>query len=84
MKHEGIEEYTRDIDNGHGYQKVIVVDEVVRMQSLHSKGIGSYTGNGNPEIVGKKIDDIKRAYHLRKVYISEAELETIYQEIEEA
>ena len=81
MKHKGIEVYERDIDAGHGVQSVVVFDGIIVKQTIESKSNGSYTGDGNPELINKKIDDVKRLYHLYKVYLSENTLEMIYQSI---
>jgi len=87
MKHEGIELYEREIDDGHGIQQVIVEDGIVIKQELVSKGAGYYTGDGNPELVGRKIDNVKRKYHLRKRKLSEEDkirlLEELYVEEQE-
>ena len=44
---------TREVDYGQGYQVVELIDGVVTDQWLQSNGNHSYTGNGNPELVGQ-------------------------------
>lgn len=44
---------SRDVDYGNGTQYVELVDGVVTDQWIQSNGNHHYTGNGNPDIVGK-------------------------------
>lgn len=44
--------YTRSIDDGCGRQNVTVEDDVIVSQGLVARN-GYYTGDGNPELVGK-------------------------------
>jgi hypothetical protein len=46
--------YTRTIDNGNGTQIVEAVGGVITTQWLEARQ-GRYTGNGNPELVGKPV-----------------------------
>lgn len=45
--------YKRSIDYGNGTQYVEVLNGTIRQQWLASNGNHSYTGDGNPELVGK-------------------------------
>ena len=47
--------YTRSIDGGHGVQTVIVNDGMITAQSIGPARDQhhSYTGDGNPELVGQ-------------------------------
>jgi len=57
---------SRTLDYGQCKQYVEILDGVVRQQWLASNGNHSYTGNGNPEIVGKP-ESALRGYGFRKV-----------------
>ena len=48
-----VEYYIRDIDAHCGTQRVRVENGIIKSQILMSKGNGSYTGDGNPELVGQ-------------------------------
>ena len=56
----------REVDYGHGKQVVEVIDGVVTDQWLQSNGNHSYTGNGNPELVGKS-ESALRGFGFRKL-----------------
>lgn len=48
--------YQRPIDDGFGVQTVLVQDGIIVKQSLQSKQQGAhYTGDGNPDWVGKPV-----------------------------
>lgn len=68
----------RSVDYGNGTQYVEIVNGTVTKQWLQGNGNHSYTGNGNPEIVGKPESDL-RGYGFRKVSQSKSNnlLETI-------
>jgi hypothetical protein len=59
--------YTREVDDGQGAQVLVVKDGKVISQSISSKpGLHhSYTGDGNPEVVGQNIKDL-RGWGFRK------------------
>lgn len=64
---------SRKIDYSNGRQYVEILDGVVRQQWLTSNGNHRYTGDGNPEIVGKP-ESALRGYGFRKVSRSEHDL----------
>ena len=45
--------YEREIDCGHGIQTLVFVDNECISQTIEPKGHGWYTGDGNPEFLGK-------------------------------
>ena len=45
--------YEREIDCGHGIQTLVFVDNECISQAIKPKYNGSYTGDGNPEFLGK-------------------------------
>lgn len=47
-----IQHYARSIDDGAGRQNVTIVDGIITKQGLVARQ-GYYTGDGNPELVGK-------------------------------
>lgn len=51
--------YSREVDCGRGRQNVEVVDGIVTRQWLVSRDC-DYTGDGNPELVGKTQKEITR------------------------
>ena len=53
--------YTRSIDGGHGVQTVIADDGVITAQSIGpaSGQYHSYTGDGNPELVGRPVSAMR-------------------------
>lgn len=57
---------SRTLDSGQCTQFVEVTDGVVKKQWLKGNGNHSYTGNGNPEIVGKKESEL-RGFGFKKV-----------------
>ncbi len=57
--------YTRSIDDGCGRQNITVEDGTIVRQSLVARQ-GHYTGDGNPEIVGKPVTAL-RGMGFRKV-----------------
>lgn len=63
--------YKRSVDAGHGTQYVEVVGETITRQWLEARQ-GYYTGDGNPELVGKP-KSAMRGYGFRKVSRSEGE-----------
>lgn len=50
--------YERSVDAGNGTQLVLVHNGTIVEQSLHARH-GRYTGDGNPEIVGKPLSTIR-------------------------
>ena len=44
---------TREVDYGRGYQVVELLNGVVTDQWLRSNGNHTYTGEGNPELLGQ-------------------------------
>lgn len=56
----------REVDYGKGKQVVEVIDGVVADQWLQSNGNHSYTGDGNPELVGKSESSL-RGFGFRKL-----------------
>ena len=59
--------FYREIDAGHGCQFVLINNETKEI--LHQEIIadnGYYTGDGNPEWVGKKTKDIKGFWKMFK------------------
>ncbi len=69
--------YKRSIDAGNGNQIVEVENKVIKAQWLESNGNHEYTGDGNPEIVGKKIGGGKGAVSLTGMgFVSVSETET--------
>ena len=69
---------SRSVDCGNGTQYVEIVNGTVTRQWLQGNGCHSYTGNGNPEIVGKNESDL-RGYGFKKVSKSKNQdlLETV-------
>lgn len=57
---------SREVDYGNGAQYIELVDGVVTDQWLQSNGNHSYTGDGNPEIVGQSESSL-RGYGFRKL-----------------
>lgn len=52
--------YTRKIDSGTGEQVLQVAEDgTVLSQQLVGRGV-TYTGDGNPEIVGRNVRDLRR------------------------
>ena len=52
--------YSKKIDAGHGEHILITnSNKIIIHQFLKAKN-GSYTGNGNPAIIGKKIEELKK------------------------
>ena len=45
--------YERDIDAGHGIQRLVFVDGECILQRMYCKTNGYYTGDGNPEFIGQ-------------------------------
>lgn len=68
----------RSVDHGNGTQYVEIVNGTVTKQWLQGNGPHSYTGNGNPEIVGKPQSKL-RGYGFRNVSQSKSNslLETL-------
>lgn len=62
--------YRRSVDAGHGHQDLVVVNGVIKEQRLGANGNHSYTGNGNPELVGKPVTGI-RGWGFKKVRMSD-------------
>jgi len=52
--------FTRNIDSGHGWQEVITDDSLVVQKQEICANQGYYTGDGNPEFVGKSTKEINR------------------------
>jgi hypothetical protein len=71
------EKYERSVDSGQGCQVLIVVNGVVKMQRLESRGNHSYTGDGNPEFVGLPVKKL-RGSGFRKVRMSESALQDFF------
>lgn len=57
--------YERSVDAGNGKQVVLVVDGKIVEQKLVARQ-GRYTGDGNPEIVGKDVSAI-RGWGFKKI-----------------
>ena len=57
--------YKRTVDNGHGTQYLEVTDGTITRQWLSGRG-HTYTGLGNPELLGKA-KSAMRGYGFRKV-----------------
>lgn len=57
---------SREVDHGNGIQYVELVNGKVTKQWLEGKGNHSYTGNGNPELVGKTEAEL-RGYGFHRV-----------------
>jgi len=62
--------HKRSVDAGHGEQIIEVADGVVTRQWLEGRGNHSYTGDGNPELVGRPKAAL-RGYGFKKVSQSE-------------
>ncbi len=58
--------YKRTVDAGHGVQYVEVSAGMITAQWLEGNGNHRYTGDGNPELVGKP-QAAMRGYGFRKV-----------------
>jgi hypothetical protein len=59
--------YRRPIDDGQGYQQVLVENGIIVQQTLHSLQRGAwYTGDGNPDLIGKPVKAL-RGQGFRKV-----------------
>lgn len=61
--------YRRSIDAGHGRQDVVVIDGTIKEQAIYGNGNHSYTGNGNPELIGKPVAAL-RGYGFKQVRMS--------------
>jgi hypothetical protein len=62
--------YRRPIDDGQGYQQVLVEHGIIVQQTLHSLHRGAwYTGDGNPDLIGKPVKAL-RGMGFRKVRLS--------------
>ena len=77
MKHEKLELYQRDIDR-YGVQMVIVSDGMAMYQGFYNKSGGDYICEGKPHMTGKKIDDIKRKYHFKKLHVPKVLIKLLY------
>jgi len=79
--------FQRTIDNGHGYQLLIIDShKKVIYQGIYAHQ-GMYTGDGNPEFVGKKTSEIKHFWKTFHEMKGDAAIDTainILEEIEEA
>ncbi len=62
--------YKRQVDCGNGTQYVEVLNGMIRQQWLASNGNHSYTGDGNPELVGQP-QSAMRGYGFKKCNESE-------------
>ena len=50
--------FTRKIDAGHGWQEIITTDDLKVVRQRIFAISGYYTGDGNPEFVGRKTSEI--------------------------
>jgi hypothetical protein len=65
-----VQYYKRTVDAGHGTQYVEVIGGKITRQWLEGNGNHRYTGDGNPELVGKDVASM-RGYGFKKVSQSE-------------
>ena len=72
--------YTRKIDAGQGKQILIVADGTIKQQRLEPRAGGNhwYEGDGNPELVGKNIKDL-RGSGFRKIRMSESAMQDFFE-----
>ena len=57
---------SKEVDYGQGTQYVELVDGIVTDQWITSNGNHSYTGDGNPELIGKP-ESALRGHSFRKL-----------------
>lgn len=83
---KGFAVYEKDIDHGQGVQVVYVNDGRVVSQSIQAKPgfYHSYTGDGNPEWVGQKVNVIygRGFKRLRGSRVSDSEMDWMQSEME--
>lgn len=72
--------YIRTIDGGHGVQKVIVLDGVITAQSIGPTPgqYHSYTGDGNPELVGQPVRALRGMGFTKLSGIAERDAQAAY------